>query len=230
MDRVYRRILSALLDDIVTARIAPGEWLPKVDDIAARHACGPNAAREAIRALEERRVVAVHAGKGQEVLPSDRWNLLDRDVAEATLLRGGDQRLLAEAVDYLRHAEIVAATLAVSSISDGDVAQMAQILDEMRAASRGGNGKPDYDDRFVAAETDFHRTLFLVTGNRFIASGLEQLHPIIATVRRQRAPDRDPSVIMLHARIVAALEQRDRSAVAAAADAYGRHLASWLRV
>jgi GntR family transcriptional repressor for pyruvate dehydrogenase complex len=225
MDRLYQRIVTELLDEIVAGRIAAGESLPKVDDIAARHACSPSAVREAIRALEERRVVAVRAGQGQEVLPDDRWRMLDRDVAEATLLRHGDQRLLREAVDFVRLVETRAATLAARKLTDGDVAMLAQLLDRMRTASRNGAG-----DRFDDAEADFHRTLILLARNRFLAGALEELYPVVARVRRRRAADRDPAVIMFHERIVIALAQRDGALAAAAADDYGRHLASWLRV
>jgi GntR family transcriptional regulator, transcriptional repressor for pyruvate dehydrogenase complex len=230
MERVYRRIVSELLDEIVTGRIAAGEWLPGTDDIAARHACSPSAAREAVRALEERRVVEVHAGRGQEVLGADRWVVLDHDVAEASLLRHRDQRLLRDAVDFLRHLETRAAMLAATNVRDGDIALLRQTLEQMRASSQGDNGAEDRADRFAEAEADFHRTLMLLAGNRFLASALEQLHPVIARVRQRRAADRDATVIMLHQRIVAALARRDSTAAAAAVDDYGRHLASWLRV
>ena len=102
MDRIFRRILSELLDEIVGGGIPAGSWLPKADDIAARHACSVGTAREAIRALEERRLVEVHAGQGQEVLTADHWALLDRDVAEAALRRSGDPQLLRESPSWPR--------------------------------------------------------------------------------------------------------------------------------
>jgi DNA-binding FadR family transcriptional regulator len=115
-------------------------------------------------------------------------------------------------------------------VKDGDLVLLEQTLDEMRDASRGGNGTGHRDDRFAAAEADFHRALVRIAGNRFLASALEPLHQVIATARRRRAADRDPSVIVQHERIVAALRHRDGTAAAAAVDDYGRHLASWLRV
>jgi DNA-binding FadR family transcriptional regulator len=229
MDRVYRRIMSELLDDIVTGEIPAGEWLPTVSDVAVRHACSPGAAREAIRALEERRVIEVHAGAGQQVVGSDRWAVLDRDVAEAALLRHPDHQLLGEAVDYFRHCEIQVSKLAARRVRDGDLRLLTETLDEMRAASRGGNGAGVGDAHFEEAEAFFHRAFTLIARNRFIASSLEGLHPVLARARRERAADRDPVVVRLHERIVAALEARDPVAAAAAADDYGRHLAGWLR-
>jgi DNA-binding FadR family transcriptional regulator len=229
MDRVYRRIMSELLDDVVAGTIPAAGWLPRVEDIAARHACSPNAAREAIRALEERRIIEVHAGRGQQVLAADRWALLDPDVAEAALLRHRDPQLLREAVEALRLIEVQAAMLAASRVSDGDLRMLEQTLDQMRASSRGGNGAGDLDERFADAEAFFHRTLILISRNRFLASALESLHPVLAHVRRERAADRDPIVIRLHESIVAALADRDAAATASAIESYGNHLASWLR-
>jgi DNA-binding FadR family transcriptional regulator len=229
MDRVYRRIMSELLDEIVSGAIPDAGWLPRVEDIAARHVCSATAAREAIRALEERRIVEVRAGRGQQVLGPDRWALLDREVAEAALLRHRDPHLLREAVEALRLVETQVAMLAARTVRDGDLRLLGQTLDQMRASSRGGNGAQDRDERFAEAEAFFHRTLILIAGNRFLASALESLHPVLAQVRRDRAADRDPLVIRLHESILAALADRDPAATASAIDSYGRHLASWLR-
>jgi DNA-binding FadR family transcriptional regulator len=229
MERVYRRIMAELLDEIVAGRIPQGGPLPKVEDIAARHACSRGAAREALRALEERSVIAVHAGQGQTVRGPDEWALLDRDVAEATLLRHGDPQLLREGIDALRLIEIEAVKLVAQRVSDGDVRYLAQTVELMRRFSRSGNGAADLGEQFAAAEEDFHRTLILIGGNRFIASALESLHPVIASVRLAKAAERDPAVVRAHETIVAALEARDATAAAAAIDGYYRHLASWLR-
>jgi DNA-binding FadR family transcriptional regulator len=220
MERAYRLIVSELLDDIVSGEIAAAGWLPAVEEIAARHACGPTVAREAIRALEERNVVEVHAGQGQQVLPSDRWSVLDRDVAEAALLRHRDTPLLAEAVEAFRLVETQAGMLAARRLRDGDLRLLAEAIERMRTA----------DERFAEADADFHRTLVLLARNRFLADALGSLHAVLALARRAAAPERDLAVVGLNERIVAALGDRDPTATAAAVDAYGRHLAGWLRV
>jgi DNA-binding FadR family transcriptional regulator len=100
----------------------------------------------------------------------------------------------------------------------------------MRACAGGGDGPEPPGERFADAEASFHRTLMLVSGNRFLAGILEPVHGPLARARRARALDRDPVVIRLHDRIVAALTARDATATAAAVDDYGRHLAGWLGV
>jgi DNA-binding FadR family transcriptional regulator len=221
--------MSELLDDVVTGVIPAAGWLPRVEDIAARHACSLGAAREAIRALEERRVVEVHAGQGQQVRATEDWALLDRDVLEAVLLRHRDPQLVREAVEALRLYEVQGALLAAWRVKRGDLTQLAQTLDRMRASSGGGNGAADRGDVFVEAETVFHRTLMSISGNRFLVSTLEFLHPALAVARRRSAADRDAAVVRLHEGMLAALADRDPAAVAAAVESYGNHLASWLR-
>jgi GntR family transcriptional repressor for pyruvate dehydrogenase complex len=220
MERLYRQIMAELLDDIVAGEIAAADWLPTVEHIAARHACSPNAAREAIRALEERRVIEVHAGQGQQVLAPDRWSVLDHDVAEAALLRHRDRPLLGEAVEAFRLVETQAGMLAARRLREGDLRLLRETIARMRA---GG-------ERVAQADADFHRTLVLLARNRFLAEALGSLGAVLARVRHRTAPERDGAVVALNERIVAALAERDATATAAAVDDYGRHLASWLRV
>jgi DNA-binding FadR family transcriptional regulator len=222
MERVYRRIMSELLDDIAAGRLAPGGWLPTVDQIADRHACSAGAVREAIRALEERKVIDVRAGQGQQVLAADHWTVLDRDVAEAALLRHSDTQLLREAVDAVRLFEVQGAMLAARRVRGGDLALLDQTLDRMRESIGSA--------ALAAAEEDFHRTLMLISGNRFLASALQTLHGVIPRVRRERAPERDKAVVRAHEVIMAALGGGDASAAAAAIEGYTQHLASWLRL
>lgn len=208
-----------LLDDIVAGSIPAASWLPRVEDIAARHAASPAAAREAIRALEERGVVEVHQGRGQRVLPADRWDLLDPDVTEAVILRHRDIRLLRDAVQAFTVVEIQAARAALRRQRAGDVRYLGELLDRMRRA-----------EGFTDAEAEFHRTLVGGSGNRWLPSMVRELHATLARLRRRMAPDRDHAVVQLHEQILAAVEARDDTAVAKALDDYGRHLASWLRV
>jgi DNA-binding FadR family transcriptional regulator len=222
MKRAYRQIMAELLDDIVTGALPPAAWLPRIDDIAARHACSLGTAREAIRALEERRVVAVHAGRGQQVLGAERWALLDADVLEAAVVRHRDPRLVREAVAALRLLEIEAAKLAALRMTAGDLALLERTLDQMRGSSRHPS--------FVDAEAAFHRVLVSTSGNRVLASALEALHPALALARHRIAADRDPVVVRIHEGILAALGARDAAAAAAAVESYGRHLKGWLRV
>jgi DNA-binding FadR family transcriptional regulator len=220
--------MGDVLDQVVTGEIAAGAPLPTDREIAARYVCDLSVAREAVRALEERGVVDVQTGRGKTVLADERWKLLDRDIAEAALLRHRDRRLLREAVDFFQLVATRTTALAARRLNSGDRDELAQIIEQMRAASHVGSGAANRDE-FVEAETAFHRHVIVMSGNRFMASALEALHPVLARVRRLRAADRDASVIALHEDILRALEHRDPTAAAAAIERYCERLASWLR-
>jgi GntR family transcriptional regulator, galactonate operon transcriptional repressor len=228
MERAYHRIMSEILDDVVRGTLPRAGWLPRVDEIAARHACSLTVAREAVRALEERGVVAVHAGRGQQVLDPSEWALLDRDVLDA-VLRHRDRALLREAVDALRLIEVQAGILAAPRATGGDLTWLERIVDEMRRAGRGGNGARGGDDTFADAEARFHRVLVAASGNRFLGRALAGLHPALARARRAVAADRDPVAVRLHEAILAGLAAHDPTAVAAAVESYSVHLGRWLR-
>src|ERR1044072_361977 len=136
MDRTYQPIMLELLDDVVTGAAPAGSWLPRLEDIVARHACSVGPVCEAVRAPRESGVLAVHAGRGQEVLDSDHWDLLDRDVLDAALIRNRDPQLLREAIDALRLYEVEGALVAAQRVTGGDLDELAQLIELMRQASR----------------------------------------------------------------------------------------------
>jgi GntR family transcriptional repressor for pyruvate dehydrogenase complex len=216
MERRYRQVMSELLDAVVTGELAAETWLPGVDAIAARHACSAGAAREAVRALEERGVLDVVPGLGQRVLADDRWDLLDADVVTALLVEHPARPLLAEAVEAFRLAETQAALLAARRAQPGDVRMLAATVGRMREEP--------------AEEPELHRMLALVSGNRVRAAMLETLAPALVAARRRRAPDRDGPAARALVRLVPALRESDPTAAAAAVDDYGRRLAGWLGV
>src|SRR5919108_5338564 len=214
MARLYREIVRELLRDAVAGGVPASGRFPSEQEIADRFACSRSVAREAIRALEERRVVAVRAGHGQRLLEADRWDVLDADVATALLVDHRDPDLLRQAVEVVRLVEAQAARLAATRARPGDRDLLAAAVERLRTASGGADGATPGGDPFAAAEAAFHRTVVLLSGNRFLAAALATLHPALATARRRRAADRDALSIRLHERIVAAFRDRDPSGAA----------------
>src|ERR1700750_1004823 len=88
MSRLHENVMRVLMGDIVSRRIGVGGWLPREADIAAQFGVSRGVARECIRGLEERGLVAVKHGRGATVLPEQRWDILDPDVLRALLDHG----------------------------------------------------------------------------------------------------------------------------------------------
>lgn len=143
MARLHREILDALLGRIVGGEYGPGARLPKEEALAQEYEISRGTAREALRALEERRVAVVKHGRGASVQPVDEWNVLDPLVARA--LAGGRKRreFLREVRVYRSILESEAAVLAADRASVAQRAelrvraeQLAEAEDVARAAGR----------------------------------------------------------------------------------------------
>jgi DNA-binding FadR family transcriptional regulator len=122
--RLHREAVGQLLAGIVSGEYAAGELLPKEEALAERFDVSRGTVREALRALEERRVVVVRHGRGARVQPADEWNVLDPVVARALATGRRRRDFLGEVQSYRRLLESEAAALAAERAS---VAQQAEL-------------------------------------------------------------------------------------------------------
>src|ERR1700742_4911299 len=112
MSRLHEQIMRIEIADIVSQRVRSGDWLPPEAALAAQFGVSRGVARECIRGLEERGLVAVTHGRGATVLPQQRWDFLDPDVRRALLDGGRGAAILGEFLESRRILEIAAAGLA----------------------------------------------------------------------------------------------------------------------
>ena len=146
--RLYEQLMSDLLDRILAGEYAPGDRVPREQDLAAAHGVSRNVARECILALKDRGVLSVKHGVGQTVMPVDRWNLLDPILLDA-LTRGSESAaVLAEAAEFRALLAPEVAALAARRRDDRHLARLAD------GAERS---EEELDDALLAA-----------AGNRFL--------------------------------------------------------------
>jgi DNA-binding FadR family transcriptional regulator len=123
-------VVEALLDQIVAGDFAPGDRLPKEVAVAERYGVNRGTAREALRALEERRVAIVKHGRGSTVQPQTSWNVLDPTVAAALLRARGRASFRRE----IGHARLIVepelAALAAEHAGRVDRAALAHAMQE----------------------------------------------------------------------------------------------------
>jgi DNA-binding FadR family transcriptional regulator len=190
--RLHREVLDALLERIVDGRYPPGAMLPKEEIIRDEFDVSRGTGREALRALEERRVAVVKHGRGATVQPQEEWNVLDPAVAGA-LARGRRRRAFLDEVAETRTAlRAEAAGLAAERASARERAAIAAA-----AAQVASGGDPG----------DVWRLVVAAAGNRPLAATLRTLAEI-------DAPDDDAARA---ARLAAAIEAADPAAARAAA-------------
>ena len=135
MARKHRDVMRVLTADIVSGVRPTGAMLPKETDLAAEFDVSRGVARETIRAMEERGLIAVKHGKGATINGPDHWDLFDPDVLAATLEseRSGD--VLAQYLECRRVLEVEAARFAAERATKKDVERISQALQRMEESS-----------------------------------------------------------------------------------------------
>src|SRR6218665_494205 len=186
---VTARLYDALLQDIVSGRIAPGEKLSE-PVIARRFGASRAPVREAIRRLQERALVTYVVHQGVRVTePSAAQFLALLDVREAT--EGMAARLAAGAMGAAERAALVAL--------------VASHRDEIERDPHGAYLQDQ-------AEADFHWRIASGSGNAILAELLsDQFYPRLRLCRRLHATlaRRGQHAWQEHVRIAEAISQRD---------------------
>jgi len=229
MARKHRDVMRILTADIVSGVRPTGDMLPKETDLAAEFDVSRGVARETIRAMEERGLIAVRHGKGATVNGPKHWDLFDPDVLAATLdsERSGD--VLAEYLECRRVLEVEAAGFAAERATKKDLEQMSRALARMEESSER---PPSHaaEELFHEADIAFHQVLIGATGNRPLGGLVERIHSalLIARFPLARPQYRQERALPEHRRILAAGSSGDadeaRQAMSDHLDTVARYL------
>jgi DNA-binding FadR family transcriptional regulator len=162
--RLHQEVLDTLLARIVSGEYQAGALLPKEEAVAEEFDVSRGTAREALRALEERRVAMVKHGRGARVQPPEEWNALDPIVARALATGRARRGFLREVEAYRLVLESEAAALAAEQASAD---QRGAI--RVRAAELVGS------DDLPRAVQRLRRQIAVAAGNRPLAATLRAL-------------------------------------------------------
>ena len=217
--RSSERVAEAIRRVIIEGRILPGENLPPERTLAERFRVTRNTVREALRSLEQLRLVSIRQGSGIRV--QDFLTTAGLELAAAMVTFSGDgkaawMRDVAEA-----RAVIGAAMLghAIGRLDAAAVADVGEAIDAFVAEARGGS--PDVA-RLQELDVEIHRRVVWGGGNRALAL----LHNSIRHVYEQVAPlfaplMADPAALAATYELLRdALEQRDHEAARRIVRAY----------
>jgi DNA-binding FadR family transcriptional regulator len=210
MSRLHRSLLRVLVADIVSGRLEAGERLPPEADLARRFDVSRGVARECIRGLEERGLVAVKHGRGATVRDPADWDVFDPDVLEALLAGPGGRQLRAEALECQRLFEVEAASLAAARAGEAHIAELARALESMTVAAPRSGRSESAARRYEDANVAFHRAVVRAADNRTLARMSEPLHRALAAAGAERG-NRERRVAE-HERILAAIAAGDPDA------------------
>jgi GntR family hexuronate regulon transcriptional repressor len=157
--RLYQQVAEKLVTLIETEQYTVGMRLPAERDLAAMFTVSRPTIREAVIALELEGYVEVRMGSGVYIIESNKRKsrFSDKDVGPFELT---EARALFEGE---------AAALAATMITDEQLAQLAQTLDEMASEN-----KRDLDSH-EAADKRFHMIIATATNNSAISTVIEGL-------------------------------------------------------
>jgi DNA-binding FadR family transcriptional regulator len=196
---------------ILSGQYKPGDIL--TGEIAAAEALDVSrgAYREAVQVLTAKGLVESRAKTGTQVLPRERWNLLDPDVLAWAFTGEPDERLVRSLFELRLVIEPAAAGFAAERRTRADVKRMGDALKGMRRHSLA-------TPTGVAADRDFHDALLHATGNDAMVVLGSSIGAAVAWTtqfkQRTHALLRDP--IPDHARVYDAIVARDVAGATAA--------------
>jgi DNA-binding FadR family transcriptional regulator len=211
MTRLHRDHMRALIDEVLRGHIGEGDWLPREVDLAQRFGVSRGVARETIRALEERGVVAVRHGRGARVQPIADWDLLDEDVLGALVSGGRAADVIEEALECRRLLEGAAAAAAATRLRPDEARALTESFAQLRAAAGEGTAT-------ASAVSEHRRTLARLSGNRPLARMLAPLNAIDAVTLSGLSRTAAKRLVERHERILSAVCDGDPDGARAAVD------------
>jgi len=147
-----RRIASHLYEAILRGELRPGERIVE-GKLARQLGVAQGSLREALQELEHQGLVIKQDNRGTFVI-----QLGATDVQDIYVVR--------------QQLEPLAAKLAYERLTPEDLTQMANLVDQMKAAGSRG----DFVE-LLKADLDFHRLIWRLSGNRSIERALNAVCP-----------------------------------------------------
>ncbi|MEV4476389.1 FadR/GntR family transcriptional regulator [Nonomuraea salmonea] len=203
-------VVRHLEELIFDGDLRPGQFLPSEGELATAMGVSRLTVREGVRTLEARGLLEVRRGRRPAVAHPNAAPL--SGFFAASLRR--DPRNLLELVEVRLALEVHAATLAAQQATRTALSSLELAYDTMRQAIDA--------ESFNQADVRFHAVLAAASGNQMISFLIEAMdEPMhesrLRSLRGHLARGRSMGDIMdEHARILAAVRERDARAAAAA--------------
>jgi GntR family galactonate operon transcriptional repressor len=184
-------VVDALVEGIVSGRYPPGTLLPPESVLGKSFDVSRSVVREAMKVLEEKGLAHARQGHGTTINPPDEWNLLDPAVLDATIRADETMQILDELVDVRVALESSMTGTAARSMSDADLAELGDLIEEMRTQLHD-------PERYLATDTRYHDFIMLCSGNRLGRSIIRAIHPHARASSRYSPPADDEDIRQAH--------------------------------
>jgi DNA-binding FadR family transcriptional regulator len=210
-------VVNVLVDGIVSGRYPSGSLLPPEPELCQSFDVSRSVVREAMKVLEEKGLARARQGHGTTITQPGEWNLLDPVVLEATIRADETMHILDELVDVRVALESSMARTAAQSMGDSDLAQLAELLEELRTQLQDA-------ERYQETDTRYHDFIMRCSGNRLGRSIIGAIHPHARASSRYNPPADEEDLRRGHLGHVAIYEQLLRHDADGAAAAMEEHI------
>ncbi|HEY3872344.1 MAG TPA: GntR family transcriptional regulator [Actinocrinis sp.] len=159
--RLANAVIERLLLRILDGEFPPGGDLPPEAALAQEFAVSRTILREALKALEEKRVLRIRHGRGTTVRAKSDWNILDPLVLSVLLEYGGSPTLAVELHEVRTAIQLLMADLAARRITPEQRERLDAALLRMRHCTGPGQDGSGYRE----AAHSFAAVLAEASGN-----------------------------------------------------------------
>jgi len=218
-DPQSNEVLRRLLDFLLSGKITVGSRLPSERELAIALGVGRSAIRDVLKPLALLGLVDVRVGDGTYLRNVDSW-LMPRVVEWGLLLTTDTMLELAEA---RRHIEITLAGLAAIRRDERSAARIREQL--VRMEQQDGDLQA-----YVDADAAFHLAIADAAQNSVLCGILESSLPLLRVwiSRVIEAAGESQTFVLLHTRILTAIEAGDRAAAEGAMAEHMDVVSAWL--
>ena len=160
---LHTHLAESIGKNILNGTYPPGTTLPNEAEWGQIYGASRTTVREAVKTLAAKGLVISRTKIGSRVLPSENWNMLDRDVLAWHMATQRPQDYLKSVQQVRKMLEPEVAALAARCRSDAQLASIREAFEGMRkAGASAASIEPDiqFHLRLLAAANNFLLTPF----------------------------------------------------------------------
>jgi GntR family transcriptional repressor for pyruvate dehydrogenase complex len=217
-ERLYEQIVTQIERRIMTGELKVGDQLPAERELAEQFSVSRTAVREAVKALHQKGLIEIRAGRGTFVINATQ-GAVRHSLGLLMHFGAGDGQADLTEVREILEPEIAAR--AATRITDEYIATMCDAVAIMEEATANGNSEV-----FVEADLDFHLALAEATQNAVIPVLMDSIIELLREERKRTglATDGLKRGQSHHKKILEAIINRDPEAARNAMESHMRQV------
>jgi DNA-binding FadR family transcriptional regulator len=167
------QLVLRLAREIVRGDLVAGEAVASEQELAATYGVSKPTIRESMRALVALGLIHAQQGKRTVVQSQTHWNVLDPLLQEAFRLEDRGGELASQLYEMRQILETSSAARAAARASAEQIAQLRELIEQLRAIAAG----PEHDlDAFLRVDREFHDVIAQASGNEVLRQVVRQVN------------------------------------------------------